>query len=658
VFSVAQFNAWADLFPEAMLLIDGTGAIHLANRSATRQLSQIDLGLGQTVLGDLCIEPGEQIDRYLHQCRRTTSFIPATLTFQLPDSSTLSMRCEGARCVFNEHIAPCHVVLRLTPKQAAETRFTALNQQIEKLAHEVDLRRRAELDLIEQRERFRVTLASIGDGVIATDVHGVITFLNGVAESHTGWQSAQAIGQPIEKVFRIVNDDTRLPVENPVKRVIAEGITLGLANHTILIQKDGSELHIDDSGAPIRNAEGATLGAVLVFHDITERWRLEQQITARTRELEIEHQRKDEFLAMLGHELRNPLAPIKSALELQAMPNASDDIRYRAMGIMNRQITHLTRLVDELLDVGRISSGKIILQSEVLDIGTVIRRAIELTAPLIQEKRHTLISDIAPEVMHVKGDLHRLTQVVGNVLNNAAKYTEHNGTIHLSSRRVDEQVEISVQDNGMGIPAMLLPRVFDIFTQSERALARSEGGLGVGLTVVRRLVEQHSGTVTVYSDGPGKGSHFRILLPLASAPLQQHAHQPASPITTDWRKILVVDDNNDAATMLAEMLRLLGNEVRVASAGEEAISMMNQEQPHVVLLDIGLPGMDGYAIARTLRANIVFTNVSLIAVTGYGQPEDLRKSREAGFDHHLVKPIDMNRLQKILAEIPAIHVLS
>ncbi len=652
----SQFDAWANLLPEAMLLVDMDGFIQAANSAAIRQFGALNIALGQTALAALCMEPPQQLDVYLRNCRRVTALMPATLTFRLPGGAALPVRAQGARFALAGQATSCCVLLRLIPKHAAESRFLAMNRQIEKLAHEIDLRRRAELELIQQREWFRVTLAGIGDGVIVTDVHGVISFLNPVAESQTGWNRADALGQPIENVFRIVNEVTRTKVESPVRRVLAEGCIVGLANHTILIRKDNSELHIDDSGAPIRDAEGTLIGVVLVFHDITERWRLEQQVRARKVELEEEHRRKDEFLAMLGHELRNPMSAIKTALELQRIPNASDAMLQRAGGVLTRQVEHLTRLVDELLDMSRIASGKINLHREVLDISLVIHRALELVEPMLREKRHALFTDLAAANLQVNGDLHRLIQVIGNLLNNAAKYTPPGGTIHLASRRIDDAVEICVRDNGMGIPLTLLPRVFDIFTQSERTLARSEGGLGVGLTVVHRLVEQHSGTVAVHSDGPGTGSEFRIRLPVVHAVSAQPSTPHSPPAISARRKILVVDDNQDAATMVAELLRVFGNEVSVAFDGQEAISFIDQELPSIVLLDIGLPGMDGYTVARTLRANVSLGNFTLIALTGYGQPEDIRKSHEAGFDHHLTKPLDIGKLLGILADIPDTQV--
>jgi PAS domain S-box-containing protein len=653
---IEQFHQWADLFREAMLLVDMNGVILVMNQAARRHLGQTGIRSRQTSLLDICLDPPEQIQSYLHSCKRTKTFVPGTLTFSAIKGAPVAFRAEGALYAVQEHPSTSQLLLRLNPKQLAESRFVALNQQIEKLSREVDRRRRAELDLVDQRERFRVTLASIGDAVIATDIEGAVTFLNPVAEAHTGWESVAAIGKPLETIFQIVNESTRQTVENPVKKVISEGVVVGLANHTVLIRKDGSELHIDDSGAPIRDADGVIMGAVLVFHDITERRHLEHQIEARTQELEDEHRRKDEFLAMLGHELRNPLAPIKAALQLQALPNCSEEARKHAQEILGRQVDHLTCLVDELLDVARISTGKISLNIEVLEVASIVYRAIELCEPLTQEKKQIFSSQLPDEPLYVRGDLQRLTQVIGNVLNNATKYTQSGGEIHLTVQKVNESVEIHVKDNGMGIHQAILPRIFDVFSQSERALSRSEGGLGVGLTVVRRLVEQHGGNVTAFSEGPEKGSEFRISLPLVAAdqPKQISPETLPTPSAAAGRKILVVDDNLDAAAMLSGLLQTLGNEVFTASNGNEAISVAAEVQPNVVFLDIGLPGMDGYAVAHELRSDPDMAGVTLIAVTGYGQQDDLRKTSEAGFDYHLIKPANFGKITDILASLPIV----
>jgi PAS domain S-box-containing protein len=649
--AIEQFNSWADLLPEALLLVDSTGVILAINQAGKRQLGDIEIRLGTTEVVTLCLEARDQVTTYLHHCSRTKSLVPGVLTFPSVGDAKTAFRAEGALFAARDGASPAQVLLRLTPKLAAERRFLLLNQQVETLSREVDRRRRAELEVIAQREQFRVTLSSIGDGVIATDTAGSITFMNSIAAAHTGWTINDAIGRPITEVFHIVNESSREPVPNPVARVLAEGVIVGLANHTVLIRKEGTEIHIDDSGAPIRDTDGKLIGAVLVFHDITERRMLEKQIRVHTDELKEEHRRKDEFLAMLGHELRNPLAPIKTALQLHSMPAVNDETRKRAIDILNRQVDHLTRLVDELLDVARVSTGKITLKKEVIEVASIVFRGIELCQPLINEKQQQLTTDIPTEALYVEGDLPRLTQVVGNLLNNAAKYTQPDGKIHVAVRRIDNFVEITVNDNGMGIHPTILPHVFDVFTQSERALARSEGGLGVGLTLVRRLVEQHGGSVAAHSAGVDQGSEFRIVLPLVDKhPEVRNATAFAGTLPVG-RKILVVDDNKDAAEMLADLLAVLGNEMIIALNGIEAIEMAEKERPSIIFLDIGLPGMDGYAVANELRRRDLSRDLKIIAITGYGQEEDIRKTRQAGFDHHLIKPVDMAEITKVFSSL-------
>lgn len=647
-----HFGWFADPFPEAILLLNQNSIVLAWNSAARRELANCGITCGTTRLVEIAAGCVEKMLTYLQACARSRSFSPGAITLKGIEDETLEFHVEGAL-----YGPPANhwVMIRLTSKAAATSKFIVLNQQIEKLRREVDQRRRLELELIEQREHLRVTLTGIGDAVIATDIDGRITLLNPVAEKQTGWSSAEALGKHLTEVFRIINEETRQPVANPIEKVIREGIIVGLANHTLLIRKDGTEVPIDDSGAPICNASGTIVGAVLVFHDVSERHQLDKQSKARSQELEEEHRRKDEFLAMLGHELRNPLAPIKAALQLQELPNSTEETRVRAQQILKRQVDHLARLVDELLDVARITSGKITLKNERLEVASIVYRAAELCEPLIHERAQQLTLELTANQVYVNGDLQRLTQVLGNIVNNAAKYTQHGGAIHISVIEADGCVEIVVVDNGIGMLPSVMSRIFDAFSQSKRSLARSEGGLGVGLTLARRLVEQHGGTVTAASEGLKKGSEFRIRLPLAPA-LKITTHVPPNPTPVNGSaralKILVVDDNRDAAEMLSMLLRLRGNEVLTAEDGERAIATAKSEHPAVIFLDIGLPGIDGYIVAKTLRLHDETAGSVIIAVTGYGQQEDRRKTKEAGFDYHLVKPAAIEEIDKILASLP------
>ena len=343
--------------------------------------------------------------------------------------------------------------------------------------------------------------------MIATDAQGRVTFLNPVARTLTGWEPEEAAGKSLTNVFQTVSEDSRQPALDPVARVLREDIVVGLANHTILIAKDGTERPIDDSGAPIKEKGGATTGVVLVFRDVTERKRLELELQRRLAELAETDRRKDEFLAMLAHELRNPLAAISTAVQLSALSSADDQIDW-PMAVINRQVKHLSRLIDDLFDASRITRGKIRLRKELLDVAVIVKLAIVSTRQLIESRQHKLTISISGEPLAAEADPLRLEQIVSNLLTNAAKYTESGGQIWLSAQQEGDEIVIKVLDSGIGIPAEELPRMFELFAQGDRSLARSEGGLGIGLTLARSLAELHGGSLMATSAGAGRGSEF------------------------------------------------------------------------------------------------------------------------------------------------------
>jgi len=797
-------------------------------------------------------------------------------------------------------------------------------------------------ELADEHERLRVTLASIGDAVIATDPYGRITFLNPVAESLTGWAQTDATGLALETVFRIVNEFTRRPAEDPVARVLATGLVVGLANHTTLISRDGTERPIDDSAAPIRDETGKIRGVVLVFRDVTERrraeearsqlaaivessddaivgktldaivttWnagaerlygytpdeavgksvdlvmppdrpdelsslmqklgrgeRVEDYETVRVRKdgrrvdvaltispvknaageiigastiardiserkrttaalrfladasaslaslvdygstlqkvaslavpsfadwcgvdmpdgdgalrrvavahvdpakIELarelyrryppdpnsphgpyqvlrtgrsemiseipdelidrsardeEHRRilqrlglksymgvplqtrgrtlgvltfvsaesgrrydaadlalaedvahraavaienaglysqlretdrlKDEFLAMLAHELRNPLAPVRNALHVMKQPAATAAIVGQVRDMAERQVRHMGRLLDDLLDVSRVSRGRIELRKEFVDVVPVVASTVEAIRPLMEERRHELTVSVPSEPLWLEADPHRLEQVLTNLLTNAAKYTDPGGRIWLTAERDGRHIVIRVRDTGVGITPEMLSRIFELFVQAERRVDRSQGGLGIGLTLVHRLVELHGGTVEANSPGLGGGSEFIVRLPALSDKSDtessvQNGQAPSARLPP--HRVLVVDDNRDAADSLALSLRLAGQEVRVAHNGPDALKLVEDFRPEIVFLDIGMPGMDGYEVARRIRTLPQCKDLVLIAITGWGQEQDRVRSQQAGFDHHLIKPVEPATVHKLLAE--------
>lgn len=355
--------------------------------------------------------------------------------------------------------------------------------------------------------------------------------------------------------------------------------------------------------------------------------------------------RKDEFLAMLAHELRNPLAPIRTASEVLARSLPPQDRGQAAVGIVKRQAIHLTRLVDDLLDVSRITQGRIQLRRRPLELASMVAQAMESVEPLVREKRHELTLTSSSRPLYVDGDSDRLVQCVANLLTNASKYTDAGGHIRVQMRSEHSRAIVSISDDGIGISTDLLPRIFDLFVQSDRSLDRSEGGLGIGLSVVQKIVEMHGGSVSAASPGPGRGATFEITLPLIEPP--EAISEPATLPTIQPRRILIVDDNVDAATSLAECLRLDGHQTHAVYSARGALESVDSFGPEIVLLDIGLPDINGFEVARQIRGE--GNSIVLVALTGYGQAEDIERAREAGFDAHMVKPVDLNALERVIA---------
>ena len=700
----------------------------------------------------------------------------------------------------------------LTERKHAEESERKLLQEAagrhaaEATAHEIE----------RQREQLRVTLASIGDGVVVTDAEGRVVFLNKVAETHTGWSLSDSVGQPLEKVFDIVHETTRQRTENPAAKALRERAVVALSNHTVLLARGGREIPIEDSAAPIITTSGEVSGVVLVFRDVTEarrnveerlkhadRFRLlwesaavllstqapEEMLqgvfekiaphlgldayfnclvlegreglrlasyagvkphdveafqylepgqginahvaqtrrravfcniensthptTAEARQLgltacvcnpllvdgrllgtltfasrqrqdfepdEVEFldtlsqyvaaayerlrlmeqlreadRRKDHFLATLAHELRNPLAPLRNGLQVMKLSDVPSEPVRQAQAVMERQLTHMVRLIDDLLDMSRISRGKITLRKVRVDVAEVVQNALETSRPTIDAHRHHLEVELPDAPLYLDADVTRMAQVLSNLLNNAAKFTPTGGRIEIRAYRDGDEVALTVRDNGVGIPHGMLPHVFEVFTQVDRSLERADGGLGIGLSLVKGLVELHGGRVLVSSQGQDQGSEFLLYLPLAAAPEKVAASEatlPASSSSSGLR-ILVVDDNRDSAMTLAMMLRMMKQEIFQAHDGQEAVETAAQVQPDLILMDIGMPVMNGYEACRQMRAQEWSRGMTIVALSGWGQDEDKRQSQEAGFDAHLVKPIDPAALQALVASLTA-----
>jgi len=486
---------------------------------------------------------------------------------------------------------------------------------------------------------YRRMIEDMSDGAVALETSGLIVYCNRCFANLVGGDPAALFGTSILSCF---HGESRLVFQSLLRD---EGSTSGVRSGLTLEGADGRTVPVRVALTPI-SVDGSPVLCLIVTDRTAELHR---------DELVVESRRKDEFLAMLAHELRNPIAPIRNAARLLQRDGQEPRRVQWARDVIDRQATQLGRLVDDLLDVSRITRGKIKLEREPVDLAAVLARGIETARPFIEARLQELTIQTPLRALHVDADAVRLSQVVSNLLHNAAKFTPERGQIWLSLEQVDEQARIVVRDQGVGIPADMLVRIFDLFTQVDASLERAQGGLGIGLTLARNLVEMHGGRIEARSDGPGTGSTFTVWLPLLPAEAVPREAAPkvlsAGAVPAESLRILVVDDNVDAAETLVAMLQDLGQEVRMVTEGRQAIDVAQAFRPHLVLLDLGLPDLSGYEVARELRRRPDLSGIRLVALTGYGRDEDRKHSRDMGFDHHWVKPLDPRLLQELLAQL-------
>lgn len=505
---------------------------------------------------------------------------------------------------------------------------------------------------LKERDWFRVALERIADAVVATDAQSRVRFMNPAAERLAGVSLEAARGRSVSDVLHLLDEESREPARIPSGPWGRDAETV--FHHVLPASADEAERRIETLVEPLRDEAGRPTGTVLVLHEITESSLLEGELRRRAQALVTVDRRKDQFLAMLAHELRNPLAPIRNAVELMRQFEGLDPSFGPSREMVERQVKHLARLVDDLLDISRITQGSIRLRKEAVSLNAVVEHAVEATRPLVDGRMHELTLELPAQPIGLEADPARLEQVISNLLNNAAKYTMPGGQIRVTVGREGEEAVVRVRDTGIGVAPDVLDRVFEPFNQSDGSLARSEGGgLGVGLSLVRSLVEMHGGRVEARSPGLGQGSEFSFRLP---APLPQLAAEAGPPTVKPTARaedrhlrVLVVEDNVDAAESLASLLRLWHHDVDVVHDGSTALVAAASHHPEVVLLDIGLPGLDGYQVARRLRDEVGLDDALLVAMTGYGQPEDRRRSQEAGIQYHFVKPVEPLVLRNLLA---------
>jgi PAS domain S-box-containing protein len=521
------------------------------------------------------------------------------------------------------------------------TRVTDENgvlQGFSKVTRDLTERRRQEETLRESEQRFRLLVESVTDyAIFMIDPQGYVQSWNAGATRIKGYTPEEIIGRH----FSVFYPPELVAADWPAHELRVARSKGRYEEEAWRMRKDGSRFWANVLITAVYDAAGTLQGYAKITRDLTQRKQMEA--------LEDAGRKMDEFMAMLGHELRNPLAPIRNAVQVMRMFRLGDAKLEWCRDVIDRQVEHLGRLVDDLLDVNRITTGKIFVMREPIDLSAALERAVESSMPLINARRHTLNVSLTDKSPQVEGDLMRLAQVFLNLLNNAAKYTPEGGCIRLTSSVEDGNAVVRVSDNGVGITPELLPRIFDLFVQGTRTLERAEGGLGIGLTLVREIVRLHGGTISATSAGSGLGSEFTVRLPLmASKSAEPPQPVPGAHVIGPTRRVLIVDDNRDAAASIALLLTAFGHEVETVHEGPAALARVGEFAPDAVLLDIGLPGMSAHEVAGRLRAMPDLKQPTLIAVTGYAQAEDRKRSIDAGFDYHFVKPVNFEALNTLL----------
>ncbi len=513
-----------------------------------------------------------------------------------------------------------------------------------KITRDLSERRAFEEALRKSEERFRVLVEGVKDyAMFLLSPEGIVSSWNSGAENIKGYKAEEIVGHHFSRFYPPEEAEQRWP-QHYLKLAEEHG---SYECEGWRVRKDGSRFWASVQITALHDEEGHLYGFAKVTRDLTDRRRIQT--------LELAEQRMKEFLALLSHELRNPLAPIRGALDVMRMAAPEDPAHERARNIIDRQVGQISRLVDDLLDLSRVTAGSIKLVKQPVDMHEVVARAVETSMPLVKSRKHRLEQELPSGPTTVIGDLVRLTQVLTNLLNNAALYTPRGGLIQLGMKQGQGKVYIHVKDTGEGIPKEQLLSIFNLFTQGERSLDRAQGGLGIGLSLARQLVEMQGGTLTAHSEGRGRGAEFIIELPQTETNTRANQSEPvperSKKAIARRLRVLVVEDLPDVAESMAMVLQFWGHEVQVVSGGTEALEVAPDFHPDVVLLDIGLPGMSGYDVARNLRKLPGFNAVTLIALTGYGQSSDREQALDSGFDHHLVKGGSLEELRELLTPV-------
>ena len=672
---VAEFSQICDLLREPVLLVTGTGEVVAANSSAVQLIQPAD----GAKLHQLFDNDDDSLRAYLRNCSRSRTPIRMTLKQAQANGKSQLFRCDGALLEPRSDDAPALLMLVFKPHDTGNLPFRVLNEKIEELDREINRRKATEatlqehLALSEFGREFGLALSKVGsmDEMLASCVESLVKHLD--AAFARIWVVDEAgetlvLRASAGMYTHLDGGHSRVPIGQLKIGMIAESQTPHLTNEVVgdprvneqeWAQREGM---VAFAGYPLI-VDGATVGVMAMFarHPLADnvllamasvsnelavgirRKHAETELVEKAEALELANTRKNEFLAMLAHELRNPLAPVRAGLELLAADDPGNDVIHT----MRPQLDHIVRIVDDLLDVSRIMRGRIEMRRQPVALQQVIDRSVAAIRPALEEARHSLKTPTLPSPLWIHGDEVRLTQVLTNVIHNAVKYTPDGGAIEMTVDATDSEVSVTVVDNGIGFAPEFAPELFTLFTQANQALDRSQGGLGIGLTLVKQIVVLHGGRVEARSDGHNQGSTFTIYLPLCAVPPDHVASEQQASVIPPMR-VLVVDDNLASAKMVSRLIeRSWEHTLSQAHDGEQALVVAREADPEVIFLDIGLPKLDGFAVARKLREQPQFAKTFIVALTGYGREEDRKISAEAGCNMHLVKPIAIDDLRNV-----------
>ncbi|WP_343861557.1 PAS domain-containing hybrid sensor histidine kinase/response regulator [Aliiglaciecola litoralis] len=642
--SIQHYQRVLTLLPEAALLVDTSGKILAYNTGAATLFGGFE-SISNSLFDLLSDDTHPEIQSYLRLCARNRQPVVGSIRCNA-QANPLTLTSYGAVLEPRSKDHEAIVLLRLKAKQDSSFRFLSLQKQIEDLNREIARRLHAERELKNQSNWLQVTLSSIGDGVLIADEQAKVTFLNPVAEMLTGWQLHQAMDKPVTDILNLVNEDSNAPLDNIAQKAMFEGAIVENNVEALLIDKFGEQKNIDITAAPIA-LDGTVEGVIIIFHNVTEKRALERQLLDRANRLELMNQRKNQFLTMLAHELRSPVSPISNATQLLKLQAKNSAEMCEPLQVIERQVGHLKRLLDEMLDVSRITSGKMKIVKRPFDLVSLLKSICCDYASQFELLGVACNVDMQTSSLWITADADRITQVVHNLFNNSLKFTPMGGTITLGLSSNQNSVTLTVSDTGLGIEESAMIDLFEPFTQGEQSLERHSGGLGLGLSLVKGIVELHGGNIKVSSEGLNRGTTFCIDLPLS----QQQVQPQITPIeepSSQLHRILVIEDDHDTANMLTQLLELMGHEVFWASSGIEGVEQAIIQLPSVIICDIGLPGLDGFGVARHIRNNVQTASIPMLALTGYGDSEFVNRAKEAGFDRHITKPANLKDIQDAL----------